>query len=228
MAYILGFLAADGNIHLDTRKGRYGRVYFSIHTNDNKLLYDIAKELGCDDSQVHDRNDENSSYLYVYSTEMYDDLVNLGLTDNKSLTLKWLNIPNQYLKHFIRGYYDGDGSLTEQLQTKNYYKLTIQFLGTENFLSGLIDTFGKELQIIDTGKKIEKTQTRIFCLRYRTKQARTILNWLYSENGLKLDRKYNKFNEHLNRKKVQRLSKANSQELDEQSRLQVKPMWGAR
>lgn len=207
MAYILGFICADGCINLDTRKnGRYGRIYFSIHKNDRKLLEEIAIELGCSIKQVHDRKKEASSYLYVYSTEMYDDLVSLGLTSNKSLTLQWLDIPDEYLKDFIRGYYDGDGSITEVQQTLNYYKLVIQFLGTENFLKGIVNTFQNKLHIIDTGKKIEKTQTRIHCLRYRTKQARNILLWLYEDCELKLDRKYNKFQNHLNRKKVQRLS----------------------
>lgn len=205
MSYILGFIMADGWIYLDQRNGRrYGRLGITIHKNDRDLLVEIAKELGLDEDRVHDSKRENTSTLYVYSTTIYDDLISLGVTQNKSLTLQWPTIPKEFLKDFIRGYFDGDGSITEIKESKNSVKIVIQFLGTESFLRGIIQTFDEFLGIKDTGKKIEKTQTNIKAIRYRTKQARTILEWLYDDAEIFLKRKFNRFEEH-KKKKVQRL-----------------------
>lgn len=205
MAYILGFIMADGWIYLDQRNGRrYGRLGITIHKHDRDLLIEIAKELGLDESRVHDSKRENTSTLQVYSTIIYDDLVNLGVTQSKSLTLQWPTIPKEFLKDFIRGYFDGDGSITEAKESKNSVKVVIQFLGTEPFLRGIVQTFEEVLGIKDTGKKIENTQTNIKAVRYRTRQARTILEWLYSDAEIFLKRKFNRFEEH-KKKKAQRL-----------------------
>lgn len=73
--------------------------------------------------------------------------------------------------------------------------MTIQFLGTEKFLNCLNkkinNIFGFGL------KNICDTKTKIKSLRYFTKQARTILSWLYDTNSLKLDRKYSRFKNYM-------------------------------
>jgi hypothetical protein len=45
------------------------------------------------------------------SAELYDDLLNLGLTPRKSRTMQFPKIPEPYVRHFIRGCWDGDGSV---------------------------------------------------------------------------------------------------------------------
>lgn len=211
MAYILGFICADGWLYLDVRKKQtgYGRVCISINKKDIDVLEKIVDVIGYSRDRIHYKKSDDTVYLYIYNSNTYNDLVRLGLTPNKSLTLKWINVPKEYKRHFIRGYFDGDGSLTEQFQTEKYCKLTIQFLGTVDFLQGLVKTFEDELGIVDTGKKIENTQSKAKCLRYRTKQARDILIWLYSDSNIYMNRKYNKLDNHinnnLNRKKAQRL-----------------------
>ena len=50
-------------------------------------------------------------FFHITDNELYNDLVNIGLTPDKSLTMKFPDIPNEYVRHFIRGCWDGDGSV---------------------------------------------------------------------------------------------------------------------
>lgn len=48
--------------------------------------------------------------IQIGSKKLYEKLLKLGFTPNKSLTLVFPNIPDNVLRHFLRGYFDGDGS----------------------------------------------------------------------------------------------------------------------
>lgn len=49
----------------------------------------------------------------ITSAELCNSLVNLGIGYNKShFDLHIPNIPEHLIKHFIRGYFDGDGCIT--------------------------------------------------------------------------------------------------------------------
>ena len=106
MAWVLGLLFTDGNLS----KGRV-----AITSVDIELLEKIKKLL-------------NSSYPIVKRTQSYDkskhiyefgfsrekmttDLDGLKLSERKSLYMKFPNIPEEYMRHFIRGCWDGDGSV---------------------------------------------------------------------------------------------------------------------
>jgi intein-encoded DNA endonuclease-like protein len=42
---------------------------------------------------------------------MFEDLLKLGMTPQKSRTLEFPDVPTKYLRHFVRGYFDGDGNV---------------------------------------------------------------------------------------------------------------------
>lgn len=205
MSYILGLICADGNLYNDNYRNK-GKVSISLATEDRQLLEDIALGMETDIGVVKDRSTCKQSELTVYNMEIYNDLIQLGLSERKSLTLKWLsNVPEEYQKDFLRGYFDGDGSLTFQQQSKNSKKVVIQFLGTDDFLKGISKTIENHLGI--KYKDSERTQTKIKCLRYRTKQARDILEWMYegSHESLYMIRKRDRYYDYKNT--VQRLSR---------------------
>lgn len=205
MSYILGLIAADGNVYDDGYKNK-GKVSISLCKNDKELLQEIALEMGTDIDTVKDRSMTNQSDFTVYNLELYSDLLKLGIPQKKSLILTWLkNIPKEYVSHFIRGYYDGDGSITLSYQSKNSRKVVIQFLGTTDFLQNISKEIEKHVGIKE--KSPEDTQTKVKCLRYRTKQARDILDWLYTDTdkSLYMKRKRDKYLSHKNN--VQRLSR---------------------
>lgn len=82
---------------------------------------------------------------------MFKDLLKLGMTANKSLTLKLPNIPDKYFSHFLRGYFDGDGNVTitkyRRRDRANKNSITI--------LSGFIS--GSKIFIKQLRNKIKKS-----------------------------------------------------------------------
>jgi len=59
--------------------------------------------------------------VYINNEKLYDNLVNLGLTPNKSLTMQFPNVPDEFVRHFIRGCWDGDGSVFVDKSSRKMY-----------------------------------------------------------------------------------------------------------
>ena len=123
MAYVLGFLYADGDIE-DVRKSSRTQ-YVTIASVDRDILESIKKALGSGHNlnyraprKVTYRNGKTYESRGIYrlrigSKKMFNDLLKLGLSPRKSLTIKFPDdIPDNCLNHFIRGYFDGDGCIT--------------------------------------------------------------------------------------------------------------------
>ncbi len=81
--------------------------------------------------------------LQIGSKVMFHDLLSLGLMPNKSLVLQMPKVPTEFLRHFVRGYFDGDGCahLGEHWakdRNKKRWVFNIRFSsGSEVFLRGL-------------------------------------------------------------------------------------------
>lgn len=110
MAYVLGFIIADGNISVSKR----GSHFLNLKITDKKLLYDIRTVLQSNHfigKRPGTGNEKTKYTLQIGSYEMCDDLRALGLCEKKSYHLFFPNIPSRYLFHFVRGYFDGDGNV---------------------------------------------------------------------------------------------------------------------
>ena len=110
MAYVLGYIYADGS--LDDSPYMRGK-YIQIASTDEDSILRIKRWLGSE----HRINAKKSNFLggkicftlRIGSHKIYDDLFKLGLYPNKSLTIGFPKVPQKYIGHFIRGYFDGDG-----------------------------------------------------------------------------------------------------------------------
>ena len=106
-------------------------------------------------------------------------------------------IPETMLKHFIRGFFDGDGCITD---TQGYPHITFSS-GSEQFLKQLTKIFlklGVKLQSKNDIPLIyNNNQISYFC-----SNAMKILKWLYEDSTplTRLDRKYDKYLTYLNKK----------------------------
>lgn len=146
MAWVLGFICADGCILLGPRNG--GVLSIGVAEKDLEILEKINKAL---DSEYPIRKKLTNSQTYCYRLDIshrgiVDDLINLGVTPRKSKTLSWPDIPKDLVWHFIRGYYDGDGSIfygkgyTNRKGISNL-QLRTSVLGTKSFLQGILNEF---------------------------------------------------------------------------------------
>lgn len=109
MAYILGFLVADGYIDK-----KYRFITFAIHQKDIEILEFIKKELGCDqDIKYFNTKTTPAIRLYIGSKIIAQDLKELGIENKKTFRLKIpKDMPDLFFPDFLRGYFDGDGCAT--------------------------------------------------------------------------------------------------------------------
>ena len=186
MAYFLGFICADG--HIATHRNM---LSIQLNTKDLHILENFKVFLNYD-GKIYFRKDLPSANLWIISKEITQDLMNFGLTRHKSQELKWIEqIPEQYISHFVRGYFDGDGHVgLAQDSNPNKKKIICKLVSTLPFIERLKKEFekiyGKEIgSIQDNGSYFE--------LYYSGQQsALKFLEWIYidSNENNRLKRKY--------------------------------------
>ena len=128
--YWAGFIAADGNL----RKDRYN-VNIHLKKDEYKHLLKL-KDITNYSKDV--KTDKNSCRIEFTGHWFNDDLINnFDINPQKSLIIEISNkIPIEFLDHFIRGYFDGDGCITKTSCP------TISFAsGSLKLLQKLIDIF---------------------------------------------------------------------------------------
>ena len=184
-AYWLGFLYADGYVE----SGNRNAIELSLKSSDIEHLRKFSSFLGFDDNK-HIFQDEVRCRFYFRNKKVKNRLISLGCVPQKSLILKFPSeeqVPRELIRHFIRGYVDGDGSL---MLGKNhlgeYVKPRFNILGTENFLEGILDVTGwRKLKI--------QHPSNAYCIEWSGFYVKDYLDFLYKDSTIYLDRKYNKY-----------------------------------
>ena len=122
-------------------------------------------------------------------------LKELGCVARKSLVLEFPNetqVPKHLLNHFIRGYFDGDGSIKDPEKCP----FGLSMIGTKHFLSGILMFFriNPILKI-----KNSKGSEDVFEFQAHGDTARLILSSMYENSTVFLTRKKDRYNQHVTR-----------------------------
>lgn len=183
-AYWLGFLYADGTVR---SKNNDNQIELSLQERDYHHLEKFRNFIG-NNNKIAWR-EKTKSYRYCFrSKQIKQSLINKGCVPKKSLILKFPTkeqVPDSLLKHFVRGYTDGDGCLYVS-KGKMHYEL----LGTKDFLIGLQSRVGLFQGTIYLNHK--NSEIRKISLGAE-KQVKIICDWLYKNSSVYLDRKYKKY-----------------------------------
>ena len=179
-AYWLGFLYADGYV------SKVGQIEVSLQLGDIHHLEKLKSFIKTNTPIIKDEK-HNRCRLLFCSKQIAKDLNKLGCYNNKSLTLSFPNeeqVPDNLLKHFLRGYVDGDGNLT-------FTDKTFQFgiTGTKAFLEEMLE----KLQWEKGSYRAEGTSGIVYTWRCTKKNIKSYLHFLYDNCSIYLDRKYNKY-----------------------------------
>ena len=194
MAYVLGFIYADGNI-ICTKRNTW---FWSLQINDKDILEEIKKVLNSEHviSKKKIYNNQGQSYrLQVGSKEMCEDLMHLGLTERKSKTILLPKVPKKYFPDFLRGYFDGDGGVWVGFKNKKrihkIYAISTAFTsGSREFLIALKEVLS-EYEILG-GSLVQKE--RGFDLKYSIGDSLILYKIMYNNTcTLFLKRKKDKF-----------------------------------
>jgi intein-encoded DNA endonuclease-like protein len=111
MAYVLGVLYTDGNLYHDAKRETY-RI--ALAQKQTELLNKVLKLMDCDARLRHRKKRGITGEVYFFDIQqkkVYSDLINLGLSPIKNRTIEFPDIPPEFVRHFIRGCWDGDGSI---------------------------------------------------------------------------------------------------------------------
>ena len=179
MAYVLGLWFADGCI--------YGGKMFDItlHNKDKYILKKVAEELSYE-GQLYDYVDRQAARINFSCVVIYNDIINLGGKENKSLDMDFPNIPKEYLSDFIRGYFDGDGYV---MRLKGGRINSAFTSGSKKFLDNLYQILKEE-----AGVEGGSYDPSCVSLKFGKKDSIKIGNYMYKNDPeLFLLRKQQKF-----------------------------------
>lgn len=211
-AYLLGFYASDGNIN---EKRKTLRIH--LQDRDSEIVY-LFKDTICPDARVFKRPaktpeigrggkiiyDNGSFGVDINSSKICKDLVNLGFGYAKTYTENHLpNINKSLIRHFIRGYFDGDGTISG-----HYVKPDIKWKKRENFRSYVsiccktksllneIHEFLKENDITST--ICQDKRDRMYIISIAKLKLPKLFHLLYDDSNFYLKRKHDKFSHFVN------------------------------
>ncbi len=185
-AYLLGIFYADGNIGINQNQCR-----LELKLEDKDLIFHLQKLFPF--FYIHyDRGTKIE--LGNYQKVLKEDLVANGCLSRKSFENKEnLHLPTlnkALLKHFIRGYFDGDGGCTlsyssNKVQKRIYiYSVSIQFL----------KEIEEELKNNDINSEVS-VNNNIGKLTIHTNSYQNFFSYLYNGSSIYMKRKKEKFNQ---------------------------------
>jgi len=190
--YWAGFLAADGNV--DSK----GRIRLMLKYDDILHLEKFKKYLQSTHTISSNTTTYNRCSFEFTDKNMCEILdLNFNIVPEKSLVMKFPSfIHSSTMRHFLRGYFDGDGSICESFSNRNSTTATLYTTfcsGSFDFIKFIFEhlttTIGTQghLQDFGTGRKWQ--------IKYNTNDSISLLNYLYKDCKVYLDRKYSLYNQ---------------------------------
>ncbi|TCI26640.1 hypothetical protein EVJ32_04515 [Exiguobacterium sp. SH5S4] len=195
-SYWLGFIAADGCIIDKTGakalkitlkgedKGHLEKFKNAIKAN-VPVREKIAKSNG---------KEYPSCEIIIHSTELCNDIISYGIGHNKTYAMSLTGINPAMMKHFVRGFVDGDGSLYMSFgrDKRGYerYRYAVEIVGYKdvvlNELKVYFDSLGIKSSIYAKRKNNDKLMIT------RREDIVRFLNAHYFNSKIHLDRKFKK------------------------------------
>lgn len=188
-----GFLAADGSLSKN-----YGAIRLGLSEKDKEQVEKFKKAISstspvrCFDTS----NGYRCAQIDIYGAYEYHLALQqkFNITPNKSLTLQPPSLEQEeHIRHFVRGYFDGDGSIAWTNESKRKNRWQLSFIGTQQILEWIklqLQQYAKEI-----GNPSVLPDRNIYQLVFGGEQIVRILEWIYekSDQEIRLARKYSKY-----------------------------------
>lgn len=198
-AYFLGFILADGCIYNN-------RVCLGISDTDVGILerfkafLDTDKKIYKSSCTGISGKVTNICRIELISDKMVDDLAKLSILPNKTLHCKYPSdmIGSTYERDFIRGIWDGDGTISQYLSKRGddgaiHNKYHASVCGTLDICESLRERLRPILEVEGYISKRFDTENCCYTLSYSGgKCVGKLMKYLYEESSVSLDRKYDK------------------------------------
>lgn len=188
MAYILGFVAADGSISLE------GNVLkISLSRKDRELLEKIKDELEYT-GEIKDYTNSKGfdiSSLQITCKEYKEDLAKYNIIPQKTYTFSFPKMLNKkYWVDFIRGYWDGDGTIC----TAGKEAIRASLCGyRKEFLEDVLEFLEKEFNIPKVTIRLKKNSNTYYFQYSNNSTIKLYKTLYYNKDVLCMNRKKEKF-----------------------------------
>lgn len=199
-AYWLGFLFADGCVR---KTHMSSQVVLKLSIKDESHLIKFKNNLNSEHKVSYYKNKtktkngvdsfSDSCIIRINSNQLVNDLINQGCTPKKTFTIERPNIDEKYYRHFLRGFYDGDGNFFYSEKTK--LSVVTIVCASKNFRDFIIEVISKIPNIGNVHEDEEKYTikiTNIFGII-------EFLSYIYDDSKIELTRKkeyYEKYREY--------------------------------
>jgi LAGLIDADG-like domain len=191
LAYVVGLIASDGCLSGDGR-------HIDITSTDVVLLKTALRILKKKNRIVPKKSGHGGAAFRIQLGDviLYDWLISIGLTPRKSLTLGPIAIPDIFFSDFVRGLWDGDGTVYSYFDprwgTHMYY---IAFATASRAFAEWLQGALFQLAHV-SGHATEVTprgHNTMHQLRYSKAESQRVFRWMfYSRNLPHLPRKFAK------------------------------------
>lgn len=201
VAYILGIIITDGSF--DNKTGN-----LRISMTDVDVIQGVAEAMELKNGLSYVKKKKNHKQqlkLSICRSQIINDLRQLGVTvdGTKTFKQKFIDIPAQYRSHFIRGIFDGDGSIVvrqRKLKTGIFTSKELTIITTSSYYlaKGVCNTMYEDLNIkLDVYHQIKATTKQADVYRvnlYSKENVHKFFNYIYKDKDyLFMHRKYAKF-----------------------------------
>ena len=192
MAWVLGLIVTDGNIGV----GPSGMLVPDLSSVSLSLLEKV-RECMASNHPIKLVNQTLGGTIYRFTfcrRKLAEDLVALGVTPKKSLTIQFPPVPAPFLSHFIRGVFDGDGSVFREPRSPTSPLRVFFVSGSTRFITILEDKLHSEAglrkQTIYSRQKMTS-----FYFKYGHEDSLKFFNFIYTgaDESIRFEEKHQKF-----------------------------------
>lgn len=203
-AYLLGYFVADGCVSIEPKK-REGKIYsynkricLMSSIDDEEVIKYFQEFISPHSKIIYSNNQSGVNFrktqciLKISSKKLVEDLCNLNIHPRKTYDTSFIFdfnlIPEHLHSHFIRGFFDGDGGLTQNNKSIQFCFTSFYFC---NQLKSIFENLGNTTNICS-----QKSKNMIFyqlTVNGGHDKISIIYDYLYKNANFFLKRKFNKF-----------------------------------
>ena len=187
-AYWLGVLYADGCVSKKSKSLRFSSI-------DKEWIEAYKKDLeynGPLSTEYHPKFNKSIYKITMCSDKLVDSLISYGCVERKSLILKFPDLSESLIPHFIRGYFDGDGCVYTGKYIRNSDCITLRVLicsGSKSLLEEMVKHLPISCKLIRQRQRVHTLYEIVLSVN----DSKSFYTYIYANATRFLQRKKDKF-----------------------------------
>lgn len=200
-AYFLGFISADGNVEI-LKSGCY-TFTLTVSIKDIEILDKLNESINTNKPiKTYYKKGFQYARIIITNNAFVSNLMNIGVKPRKTWDNTIIDLPEKYMSHYLRGYFDGDGSILFRKKTSNYAVSISGFEHNMNRIKEYLDNKNiySSFYLDKREYNITETSGKFGSLSFGNKTSMySFLKYIYKDNnGYCLSRKREKVNKFIN------------------------------